>query len=726
MSRVTELNRRGIALKREGKFEDAASCYEKAIRLQPDFAEAHFNLGLLWRDVGRVEQAVTCLERTAALCPEVAMVQFELGRLYLDQRRWSDAEFVFQRMADSDPTDLNVSISLAVAWQELGRLDDAAAVYRRILEQHPQHAIVLTNLGNILKSRGQLPEAIGCYENAIAASPELIEAHANLGNTWLECGQFESAYAEFSIAASLSPRDPRRYVDLGNALQRVDRHQEAADAYRQAIELDPNAMDAWLNTGHLLKEVGDFRQAGVVCHQLARRFPDEPVHTLRAAAVCPLVFGSREEMQQYRQELETIANSIRGVEWNLDFARWTNYAPECPYNLQFLDGDLRPLKEAFANLYARHFASQNEQSALRVNQRSRPRIGFVVTARHEAGFLKSLGGVVERLNGQRWELVVLCSQFGVRQIRSGLQRDDIEVVPFPERFDHIVATVRDADCDLLYYWEVGNDPTNYFLPFLRLSPVQVTSWGIQVTTGIPGVDAYMSSDLVESAGAESHYTEKLVRSSTLLTYQTRAAVPRPGSREQFGLADDQHVYGCVQNLGKFHPDFDDVLAEILRRDERGVVVVAKDRNGLAAEILRSRWQVAMPDVASRIRFVPPLAQHDYLSLLAKCDVLLDPIHFGGVNTTYDALAVNQPIVTLPTDFHRGRYTAACMQKIGVRDTVARDHDDYVNIAVQLGIDADRRNALCERLQAASHVAFEDQGAVREHERIFEVLLSGGR
>jgi protein O-GlcNAc transferase len=726
MSRITDLNRRGVALKLQGRFDEAVACYEQAIRLQPDFAEAHFNLGLLWRDSGRVDLAVSCLERTVALRPDVAVAQWELGRLYLDQQRWFDAEQVFELLSQSHPDNLDTIVNLAVAWQEQGRLDQAAAAYHRVLAKNPNHAVAHTNLGHILKSQGRLPEAIAAYERAIAAKPELVEAHSNLGNSWLESGQFEAAYAEYLIAAELRPSDPRSHIDLGNVLQRMERLPDAAQAYRQAIALASNSIDAWLNLSHLLKDVGDFTQAGDMCGQLARRHPDQPIHTLRAAAVCPLVFRSRFEMDQYRDRLAKVTQSLSGANWNVEFARWTIYAPECPYNLQFLDGNLRTLKESFARLYTANFAG-HESPKVRREPRARPRIGFVVTARHETAFLKLLGGVVERLDGRRMELVLLCSQLGAARIRKNLRRDDLTVVAFPERFDHIAATVRDTDCDLLYYWEVGNDPTNYFLPFLRLAPIQVTSWGIQVTTGIPNVDAYLSSDLVESADAADHYSEELIRASTLLTYQVPVALPAsPNTRDDFGLLENQHVYGCVQNLGKFHPDFDLVLATILRADPNGVIVLARDGNGFAAKILQARWKADMADVASRIRFMPPLDHSAYLSLLGACDVLLDPLHFGGVTTTYDALALAQPVVTLPTPFHRGRYTAACLTKIGVTDTIARDRDDYVKIAVQLAGNPDHRRVLREKLQATRQLIFEDQVAVGEHERIFEELLSSGR
>src|SRR5262249_49271296 len=105
---------------------------------------------------------------------------------------------------------------------------------------------------------------------------------------------------------------------------------------------------------------------------------------------------------------------------------------------------------------------------------------------------------------------------------------------------------------------------------------------------------------------------------------------------------------------------------------------------------------------------------------------LDPLHFGGVNSSYDGYSLNKPIVTLPSPFHRGRYTFACYRKMGVLDCVAANHDDYVEMALALGTDADHRRQVSQKIAAASHVLFDDLEAVREHERIFSELIASSR
>ena len=74
-----------------------------------------------------------------------------------------------------------------------------------------------------------------------------------------------------------------------------------------------------------------------------------------------------------------------------------------------------------------------------------------------------------------------------------------------------IEQVAATELDVLFYADIGMDPTTYFLAFSRLAPVQCVTWGHPVTTGIPNIDDYLSSDVFEAPGAEAHYTERLIR-----------------------------------------------------------------------------------------------------------------------------------------------------------------------------------------------------------------------
>jgi len=300
------------------------------------------------------------------------------------------------------------------------------------------------------------------------------------------------------------------------------------------------------------------------------------------------------------------------------------------------------------------------------------------------------------------------------------------LLALPDDLDGIVTTIRDAACHVLFHYEVGTDPLNYFLPYFGLAPVQCTSWGAPVTSGIPRMDYYVSSELIEPHGADAHYTETLVRLDTLPSYYFRPPEPTaPKTREELGLGADRHIYLCPQNLLKLHPDFDTPLAEILRRDPDGEVVLIEGHRPQWTGLLRRRLGRTIADGSDRIRFLPQQHFAEFLALLAACDVILDPFHFGGAATTYDALSVGTPIVTWPGAYARGRVTAACYRRMGVLDCVAADPEDYVRTAVRLGTDQAYQNWIRSRVLAANDVLYEDIQAVREFERFLQCAVDLG-
>lgn len=102
--------------------------------------------------------------------------------------------------------------------------------------------------------------------------------------------------------------------------------------------------------------------------------------------------------------------------------------------------------------------------------------------------------------------------------------------------------------------------------------------------------------------------------------------------------------------------------------------------------------------------------------------MLDPIHFGGGNTSYEAFAMGIPVVTWPSEFLRGRLTYAMYRQMGLLDLVAKDAPSYVELAVWLGKDAVAREVLRTRIVATSGALFDDAGAVRELEEFFRSVV----
>ena len=225
--------------------------------------------------------------------------------------------------------------------------------------------------------------------------------------------------------------------------------------------------------------------------------------------------------------------------------------------------------------------------------------------------------------------------------------------------------------DALYYADIGMSALTYFLAFARLAPLQCLTWGHPDTTGIPNLDRFLSCDAMEPEGAERHYSETLVRLPGPTIHYARPALPaRLKPRSAFGLPDDAHLYVCPQSLFKIHPDFDRALVELLRRDRQGLVVLLSGRDRNLDDLLRRRLARVGPEVVGRIRFLRQMPLPDFLSLVTVSDVMLDPLHYSGGNTSLEAFALGTPIVTWPGEFMRGRHTHGFYKLMDLDDCVA--------------------------------------------------------
>jgi len=135
-------------------------------------------------------------------------------------------------------------------------------------------------------------------------------------------------------------------------------------------------------------------------------------------------------------------------------------------------------------------------------------------------------------------------------------------------------------------------------------------------------------------------------------------------------------------------------------------------------LLRERWRSTLADVQDRIVFVRRMPAADYLNLIALADVMLDTVHFNGMNTSLEAFAVGTPVVTLPAALQRGRHTQAMYRRMGLDDLIAHDAPAYVDLAVRLANDAQFRAETSRRILECNGVLFEDDAVIGEFERFF--------
>ena len=284
--------------------------------------------------------------------------------------------------------------------------------------------------------------------------------------------------------------------------------------------------------------------------------------------------------------------------------------------------------------------------------------------------------------------------------------------------------VAELKLDLLHFPDIGMNAFTYFLAYARMAPVQTVGWGHPDTTGIDTVDYFLSFDTAEPADAADHYSETLVRlSRPSVCYAPDETITQKLPRAAFGLPESGALYGCLQSMFKFHPDFDAVAADVLRRDPTGWIVLVDWTSPAWTRQLRARWERSHPILLERVIIAPRQPLDRFRHLVANMDVMIDPVHFGGGNTFYEALAQNVPAVTWPGHYLRGRLITGFYKLLGVEEgLLAATPADIAPMAVALVKDPAHRAKVCAPLFAKGHTLYRDPVAPRELGAFFEAAV----
>ncbi|MEM7343785.1 MAG: tetratricopeptide repeat protein [Chloroflexota bacterium] len=639
---------------------------------------------------GQLKRAEQLYQQLLALTPHHAEAHHLLGLIYSQQARYPLAIDSLKQAVALVPTNATFYNNLGEAQRRAGQLFDAEQSYQTALQLAPQMAPAHYNLANVLKQQGTLDRAIDHYQQALALQPDYVKAHYNLSNVYLE---------------------QRRFT-------------EAIQQYKRTLHYQPDFAPAHRNLGLLLDSQGDIETALPYLKRAIALDPTDPLFPFHVETRCPAIFESNAAIDAYRLGLDQTLDRYLADPLHLDIARFPQPSGQPSLMLTSHGRDDCALKQKYAQVFEHCF-----NPTPRAFNQGKPRVGFVVL-KQENLFLQGMGGILERMPSTHFDLTLICnSQRIAQKYQREIKNPGLNYLIIPGFFDQAVQLIDEAQFDLLYYWEVETDPINYFLPFCGLAPIQCTGWGWPVTTGIPQMDYYISSNLLENSdNPQKGYCEELVLFESLPAYFYRppALTQRP-DRTEFGFSMEQNLYLCNQQPRKFHPDFDQDLANILRGDPQGVLLISGSTFPTMVEQLFKRWRQVMPDVVEQIQLIPWFPKKiDYYRFLATVDVNLDTLYFGGLNTIYDTLGMGTPVITRPTLPIRGRYCYGSYQKMGFFDCVAETSAQFVDIALALGTDRAYRAEVSRQIEMTSPPLFEDQMAVNELTNFFERVLAEKR
>jgi protein O-GlcNAc transferase len=167
----TAIRRLGAGHFERGEFDEAASCFEEALRLDPTSAAAYFNLGLVRHEQGRLEESADALEHAAGADPAMSDALHLLGVVRQQQARPDLAAQAFARALLLNPDDAAVHGQHGAALAMQGRHADAIASFDNAIRLDPGHVHAMCDRATALGLAGRREEAVEGFRRLHETAP---------------------------------------------------------------------------------------------------------------------------------------------------------------------------------------------------------------------------------------------------------------------------------------------------------------------------------------------------------------------------------------------------------------------------------------------------------------------------------------------------------------------------------------------------------------------------
>jgi predicted O-linked N-acetylglucosamine transferase (SPINDLY family) len=743
---ISQIYNEAIQSHENKQYEIAEKHYKQFLQWQPNNAEAWHQLSILYYQIENYVESVQAILKSLEIDASIAVRHYHLGLGLEKSKKYSEAITAYQTAIKVDNTLIYAYQNLGNLIKQQGSLTEAETIYRTAIEINPNHWGSYLNLGNILFEQTHFEDAIAIYQTALNLNPEAIVVQENLqiaeaakenpapiyytfAQQYYQQGKYNEAIQLFQNYLELQPGEVELYSTLSNCYHQLHQPQDAIKVLKTGTKVHPISGKLHFSLILQLLRQGETEAAISQAETAFNYLPNDYTFKLLKHLIVPMIYHHSESINYYRkrfeQELQTLVKTTRletpaereSAFWGL--SRWTNFY--LAYQAHNVVESQKNYGKLVHNIMAANYPNWVQPLAMpKVEQKIR--VGYVSHYLHSYSGTLWLTGWLRFCNHDDFEVYCYYTGNYPDPITQKFREFSDVFHHIPGNFPAVCQQILDDKLHILVYPEIGMDAPTMQMAALRLAPVQCTAWGHPVTTGLPTIDYFLSSQLMEPENAQEHYSETLVRLPNIgVAYPKPKDIPNlTKSRSDFNIPEDAVLYFCCQAPFKYLPQYDYILPEIARKVPnakflflRGKILIPRLEHAFAAVGLNHEYFCIHLSIPER---------SDYLMLNLLSDVFLDTFTWSGGNTSLEAIACNLPIVTCPGEFMRGRHADSFLKLLGVTDTIAKNEAEYIEIAVKLGLDSAWRQDISQRMSQRQDNLFDDETCVKGLEDFYQQVV----
>ena len=657
---------------------------------------------------------------------------FDLAFQNHKKNKFKVAENLYKEILKKNPNHFQTISFLGTLSIQIKNFERAKQLLHKANEIQPNNANVHNNLGILFKELGEFQKAINHFQKAIAIQPNQADAHYNLGIIYKELGEFQKAVNYYQKAIQINPNYAGAYNNLGVVLRELgEDYQKTIICYEKAIQIEPNHVSAHNNLGNIFKELGKYKKA-ISCYEKAIQIePNNLTSHWLSMNTFPIIYENLKEIDLYRKRFEDGTKKINHL---LDTqSQYTKkqivdaMKSSTNFYLSYQGRNDINLQQKYANLIERLtekiYPQFHQERAINKSKKF-IKIGFVSSffKNHTISIL--FKNWIIKLNRNFFSIFVYYIGNKFDKITSQIKESSNDFFNHTD-IDQLISRISKDKLDILVYLDIGMDPMTQILASLRLASIQCTTWGHPVTSGLKNIDYFFSSELMKKKDSQKYYSEKLINLPGIGIDYDHCDISNI-KKINIVKKPNKIIFLNLQSLFKLLPQDDHIYLDILKKQPNCCFWFIHGLRNSISSIFKERISKLFQNHNLSFNeysiFYPRCAKDEYLGLIEQSDIILDSLNWSGGNTSLEAISLNKPIVTCPSEFMRGRHTYSILRKLNIEETIASSKEKYVEIAVRLAKDSDFRNSIINKIVKNKKKLFNDDKPIRFFEEVIKKKL----
>src|ERR1700761_7838615 len=258
-----------------GDLEGAVPEYREFLKLHPEVAAIHSNLGAALAGLGRYEEALPEYKTALKLSPKLEGARLNLALVYYKMGKIDEARIEFEKVHAEDPSNHQAVLLLADCYSRMGREDEVIRVLEPAEKKYPDDLAIAYLLGTALIRENRVDEG-QLLVDRILRNGDSAEAHLMLGTAKMNVQDYAGARDEFAKAVALNPNLPDVHVLYGKALMFTGDSDLSAKQFQSELAVDPYNFEANLQLGAAARLEQDYATAAKYFARAAETRPGDP------------------------------------------------------------------------------------------------------------------------------------------------------------------------------------------------------------------------------------------------------------------------------------------------------------------------------------------------------------------------------------------------------------------------------------------------------------------